>query len=191
MKSLFALALIFTLTTSHAATIILDLFEGAGGDGVLITATISDSPDNSVDIVLRNDSTISSVVTTLAINDSTGTLTQPLTSLDWEVTNALAIPGASNIGFDTTFGFKPAPPPTRNGLNPGDELTIMLMDANVNEVIRSFNSGEMAIAIHVQSIGDDAISSSYSTHRITPEPTIPMMLGIAGTCMLIMRRRNS
>ena len=191
MKSLFALALIFTLTTSHAATIVLDLFEGAGGDGVLITATISDAPDNGVDIILRNDSTISAVVTTLAINDSTGTLTQPLTSLDWEVTNALAIPGASNIGFNTTFGFKPAPPPTRNGLNPGDELTIMLMDANVNEIIRAFNSGEMAIAIHVQSIGDDAISSSYSTHRITPEPTIPMMLGIAGACMLIMRRRNS
>jgi len=189
MKSICTLALIFTLTTSHAATIILDLFEGAGGDGVLITATINDAPNNGVDIILRNESTISAVVTTLAIQDSTGTLTQPLTSLDWEIVNSLAIPGASNIGFDTTFGFKPAPPPTRNGLNPGDELTIMLMDASANEIIRAFNSGEMAIAMHVQSIGEAAISSSYVTRKITPEPSVAMLLGLSGACMIMLRRR--
>lgn len=185
------LALIALITTSHAATIILDLFEGAGGEGVIITATINDAPNNGVDIILRNDSTISSVVTTLAIQDSTGLITsQPFNSLDWEAVNSLNIPGASNIGFDTTFGFKPAPPPTRNGLNEGDELTIMLMDANVDEIIRAFNSGEMAIAIHVQSIGDDAISSSYVTRKITPEPSTPMLLGLAGACMILLRRRN-
>jgi len=188
----FTLALIFSLTTTNAATIILDLFEGAGGDGVEITATISDAPNNGVDIILRNDSTIAAVVTTLAIQDSTGLITlQPLNSLDWEAVNSLTIPGASNIGFDTTFGFKPAPPPTRNGLNEGDELTIMLMDADLNEIIRALNSGEMAIAIHVQSIGDAAISSSYVTRKITPEPSVAMMLGLAGVCMILLRKRVS
>lgn len=53
MKSFcITLTLITVITNSHAATIILDLFEGAGGDGVLITATINDAPDNGVDVIL-------------------------------------------------------------------------------------------------------------------------------------------
>jgi len=44
--------------------------------------------------------------------------------------------------------------------------------------------------MHVQSIGDDAISSSYVT-RVTPEPSVAMMLGLAGVCMILLRRDHN
>ena len=188
IKSCITLTLIAIITTSHAATIILDLFEGAGGDGVVITATISEASNNGVEIMLRNDSTIRAVVTSFAIQDSAGLITQPLTSLDWITSNSITIPGAATISFDTTYGFKASPPPTKNGINAGDELAIMLMDANANEIIRAFNSGDMVIAMHVQSIGEAAISSSYVT-KVAPEPSVAMLLGLAGVCMIILRRR--
>ena len=182
------LALIFSLTTTNAATIILDLFEGAGGDGVEITATISDAPNNGVEIMLRNDSTISAVVTSFAFDTGDIIIMQPITSADWAVSNAITIPGASNIGFDTTFGFKALPPPTSSGINEGEELMIVLMDADLNELVQAMNSGTFRIAMHVQGIGDDAISSSYVT-RVTPEPSVAMMLGLAGVCMILLRKK--
>jgi len=182
------LALIFSLTTTNAATIILDLFEGAGGDGVEITATISDAPNNGVEIMLRNDSDISAVVTSFAFDTGDIIIMQPITSADWAVSNAIAIPGASNIDFDTTFGFKALPPPTSSGINEGEELMIVLMDADLNELVQAMNSGTFRIAMHVQGIGDDAISSSYVT-KVTPEPSVAMMLGLAGVCMILLRRR--
>ena len=87
------------------------------------------------------------------------------------------------------FGFKALPPPTDSGINEGEELVINLMDANLNEIIYAFNSGTIRIAMHVQSIGDDAISSSYVTRKVTPEPSTPMLLGLAAACMILLRRR--
>ena len=183
------LTLIFSLNPlTNAATIIFDLFEGAGGDGVEITATISDAPNNGVEIMLRNDSDISAVVTSFAFDTGDIIIMQPITSADWAVSNAITIPGASNIDFDTTFGFKALPPPTRNGINEGEELMIVLRDADLNELVQAMNSGTFRIAMHVQSIGDDAISSSYVT-RVTPEPSVAMMLGLAGACMVLLRKK--
>ena len=189
---LITLTLITLLHTTQAATIILDLYEGAGGDGVLITATISDAPNNGVEIMLRNESTIRAVVTSFAIQDANGVLSQPLTSADWAIQNSINIPASSNINFETTFGFKALPPPTRNGINAGEDLLITLMDEDINDIIYAFNSGNIRIAMHVQSIGADAISSSYVTRTtITPEPSTPMLLGLAGVCLLLFRKRDN
>jgi len=182
------LALICTITTTNAATIIFDIFEGAGGNGVKITATISDAPNNGVEIMLRNDSTISAVVTSFAFDAGNTIIMQPITSADWAVSNAIKIPGANNINFDTTFGFKALPPPTRSGINEGEELMIVLLDADLNELVQAMNSGTFRIAMHVQGIGDDAISSSYVT-KVTPEPSVAMMLGLAGACMVLLRKK--
>ena len=182
------LVCILSIIEAKAATFLLHLYEGLGGDGVAITATLADSPNNGVDVILRNESTISSVVTAFAFEDSNSILMQPITSLDWADTN-VNIPAASNIDFTIDFGFKALPPPTKNGINEGEELVINLMDANLSEIIYAFNSGTVRIAMHVQSIGDDAISSSYVTRKVTPEPSTPMLLGLAGACMILLRRR--
>jgi hypothetical protein len=180
---------ISSILEAKAATFLLHLYEGLGGDGVTITATLADSDNNGVDVILRNESTISSVVTSFAFEDTHSILMQPVTSLDWADAN-VNIPAASTIDFTIDFAFKALPPPTRNGINEGEELVINLMDANLNEIIYAFNSGTIRIATHVQSIGDDAISSSYVTRKITPEPSTPMLLSLAGACLILLRRKT-
>ena len=189
MKSLWiTLICILSILEAKATTILLSLYEGLGGDGVAITATLADSPNNGVDVILRNESTISSVVTAFAFEDTNGILMQPITSLDWAEAN-VNIPAADTIDFTVDFGFKALPPPTRSGINEGEELVINLMDANLSEIVYAFNAGTVRIAMHVQSIGDDAISSSYVTRKITPEPSTPMLFALASACMVLLRRR--
>jgi hypothetical protein len=183
------LAILFALhLQTNAATILFDLYEGLGGDGVEITATLNESENNGVDLILSNKSTINSVVTTFAFQDLTGSLLQPTTTEDWTVNNTLNIPAEGKINFDTTYGFQASPPPTQNGINSGEELLIELMGMTLQEMVYNFNTGDLRIAMHVQSIGQDAISSSYVSR--SPEPTIPLYLGLAGMCLIFFRRRR-
>lgn len=182
------LAILFALyLQTNAATIVFDLYEGLGGDGVQITATLSESENNSVNLILSNQSLINSVITTFAFQDLTGSLFQPITTEYWTVNNTLNMPAEEKINFDTTYGFKASPPPVKNGINSGEELLIKLTGVTLEEMVYNFNTEQIRMTMHIQSIGEDAISSSYVSRA--PEPTVPLYLGLAGMCSVFFRRR--
>lgn len=92
------------------------------------------------------------------------------------------IPGANNIGFETWAGFSAAPPPTRNGINGGESMTVS-MDAQ--------NLDSLLIAVHVQAINGG--SASYVADPwpgIKPEPSTPLMLALGGAMCLMRRARK-
>ncbi|MBX3364640.1 MAG: hypothetical protein KF866_07735 [Phycisphaeraceae bacterium] len=73
------------------------------------------------------------------------------------------------------FSAGATPPPSMNGLSPGETMTISfdLTGATVADVLDALNSGSFRIAQHVISIGE------FSVWTITPAPSALALLGLA------------
>lgn len=99
----------------------------------------------------------------------------------------LNLPGGSNISFDVESAFTAVPPPTTNGLDPGESIVFLFSSTNYNALIASLVSGDFRIAMHVQQIGVNA-GDSAAFVNVIPEPA-SAMLGLLGTLLLLRRRR--
>ena len=177
-------------TFAHAQLYSLDLFEGVGDDGIDLSFSITQSND-VLDLLITNDSTVRSVITQIAFEDLYAILPS-LPVLDaWSVNNSVNISGSNNIDFSTTLGLEADPPPTRNGINSGEELLISLGGVDYNSFIQALDSGDLRLAVHAQGIGENEISSSYvNTPEIKPEPSTSM-LGAVGITMIVLRRNRT
>jgi hypothetical protein len=86
------------------------------------------------------------------------------------------------------FSARPAPPISKNGINPGEWLSFLFdlkCDKTYSDVISAFDSDKLRIGVHVQAFPDGS-SASY----VTPEPASIALLGL-GTIMLRRRKGNS
>ena len=99
------------------------------------------------------------------------------------------LPGGNNIGFTSSFSFKPTSPPVKDGVDPNETAAFKVSDANnTADVIAALDSGSLRVGLHVQQIGPNGASSaSYAT--IIPEPSSAILLSMAG-CVTLLRRRR-
>ena len=186
MKKLITLAgcLLLSLTSSKATIIMLNVFEGVGDPAVELSLELS-YDQNVLKLFVINDSTVQSVITKISFEDLSSILSQPTIPSQWNIDNSLNIPGSNNINFDTDYGLKAKPSPVKNGIAAGEQIEIILPNVNKSDVLYGFENGTIRVAAHIQSIGSNSISSSYST--LVPEPT-SVMLGIIGMGLILFRR---
>ena len=96
------------------------------------------------------------------------------------------LPGGNNISFQTDKAFTATPPPTTNGLDPGESVVFLFTGSVYDALVASIVSGDFRIALHVQQIGMNG--SDSASFVSVPEPG-SALLGIMGTLLLLRRRR--
>jgi len=164
------------------------LFEGDGDAGVDLSFELEQSGGN-LDFIISNNSIINAVVTKVAFEDNSDILTSISLPPHWSVNNSLNISGSNNIGFSTTLGIVADPPPVISGIHSGEDLTLSLAHVYLGDFVPAINDGSIRVAMHVQSIGYDAISSSYVNTKVKPEISTSM-LGAVGLAATIFRRNR-
>jgi len=89
------------------------------------------------------------------------------------------LPGAGIIDpdFVATYSFGADNPSSKNGVNPGEYLAILLT-ANFSDVISSINSRSLRIGMHVTVI-NGGTSDSYMNSNVNPVPGAAL-LGVLG-----------
>lgn len=104
------------------------------------------------------------------------------------------LPGGNTIGFDTTAGFSADsnPPAQPNGVNPGEELTIvfdLINGLTVQDTINALNSGiDLRIGIHVQGFADGG-SESFVNTPVPDGGTTAVLLGLGVLGLAGLRRK--
>lgn len=96
------------------------------------------------------------------------------------------LPGGNNISFQVDTAFVAKPPPTTNGLDPGESAVFLFNGSAYDALVASIVSGDFRIALHVQQIG--ANGSDSAAFVTVPEPG-SALLGLLGTLLLLRRRR--
>lgn len=95
--------------------------------------------------------------------------------------DSVNVPGGSNISFQTSVAYKADPPPTSNGIDPGESIDIKFADTGSSDFLSSARIG-----LHVQQIG---VNGEESASFVSiPEPSF-IYLGSVGLLLLIRRRR--
>jgi hypothetical protein len=159
------------------------------------------STGSGVSIEVKNTSTIGDpgvtagqpTVTKIFFEDRNGVLSNSpsITGSTGQVAfisdGNLNLPGGNNIGFNVESAFKAVPPPTTNGLDPGESIVFLFSGTNYNNLIASLYTGDFRIAMHVQQIGLRG-NDSAAFVNVIPEPS-SAMLGLLGTLFLLRRRR--
>jgi hypothetical protein len=106
------------------------------------------------------------------------------------------VPGGDNIGFSADFRFSADPPPSRNGLDPNEFLTLSIglnpgftAQQAVEALALDNPSANLRVALHVQEIGvGSSTEASASYISVVPEPSALLLVGAGG--LLLMRRRR-
>jgi hypothetical protein len=112
------------------------------GSGVQFAFANSGSIASSVEQIFFQDGSLNYSLASFTINNGT------LFSLDASPGN---LPGgtALNPDFVTTFSFSAEPPPTTNGINPGDVLGILFPGASFSTITGQLGSGALQVGLHV------------------------------------------
>lgn len=101
------------------------------------------------------------------------------------------LPGGQNVGFDSDYLFKTNPPPSKNGLDPGESLTVAFQSLeSYADLLGAINHGDVRIGIHVQEIGTQGASASFVNVQAVPEPGGALLLGAVGVILLVRHRRK-
>lgn len=101
------------------------------------------------------------------------------------------LPAGQNVGFDSDYLFQSNPPPSKNGLDTGESLTVAFQSlAGYAGVLGAINDGDLRIGIHVQEIGAQGASASFVNMQAVPEPGGALLLGVVGVILLVRRRRQ-
>jgi hypothetical protein len=194
--------ILVSLTNAAVTTIKMDFLESEATNlKITITATIT-SVEGGVTIKIENDDgSMESSVTRIFFHDKDreflGTNIPAMigysdTGISFASSNNETFPGGNAIGFVEAFRFIAAPPPVKNGLNPGESVTFSFgrpgLEHTEDEILALIKNGDFRIGVHVQGIsGNDGPSASYVSH--IPEPTTAL-LGCLGTLLLLTRRRS-
>ena len=97
------------------------------------------------------------------------------------------LPGGNRIDFLVDSAYTATPPPSRNGLDPGESIVFRFGASVYDSVVASIVSGDFRIGLHVQEIGFGAEDSAAFV-TVIPEPG-SALLGLLGALMLLRRRR--
>jgi hypothetical protein len=108
------------------------------------------------------------------------------------------LPGGNNVGFDESYLFSTNPPPSKNGIDPGEFLTVSFQSSQgYAAILGALNTGDLRIGMHVQEIGTEGASAAFvSTGTLdpgtqaVPEPGSALLVGVVGVILLVRRRRN-
>lgn len=89
------------------------------------------------------------------------------------------LPQGNLIGFTSNYGFTPQGNPIKNGIDKGEHETF------------TFTSipDQFTIGIHVQSIGDQDLSDTYTASYTVPEPSAAALLGFMGLGFIMRRNK--
>lgn len=98
------------------------------------------------------------------------------------------LPGGSEIGFDADFALNATPPPTKNGMNPGEFIRCDVAGADYATVLAGLESGDIRIGLHIISAGSNGADSFSFLNSPVPEPSAAL-LGSLGAMLLFRRRR--
>jgi len=175
---------------------------------VNLTGLIADNGLGGVDITITNNSvgTTSPTVTDIYFNNNgnvLGSFGSIFTDSGAGVDYAAAVaggnlPGGNTIGLPNgsiEFTYGPNPPPSSNGLDPGEFITFRFSGVNYNDVVTGFGNSNVQIGLHLQelpNVGGASSASFISTppeNTQVPEPTAATLAGLAGALMLLRRRR--
>jgi len=96
------------------------------------------------------------------------------------------LPGGKSISFKVDTAFVATPPPTTNGLDPGESVVFFFSGSVYDALVASIVSGNFRIALHVQQIGLNGEDSASFVS--VPEPS-SALLGLVGVMLLLRRRR--
>lgn len=101
------------------------------------------------------------------------------------------LPGGNNVGFDESYLFNTNPPPSKNGIDPGEVLTVSFQSSQgYAAILGALNSGDLRIGMHVQEIGTQGASATFVSTQAVPEPGSALLVGVVGVILLVRRRRN-
>jgi len=159
----------------------------AFGSGVRFLFANSGPAASSVEQVFFDDGVLAS--STMTIQNGTGVDFQKDTSPG-------NLPGGNSISppFVTTFSFSAEPPPTSNGINPGETLGLVFSGGSVSlsNVLNNLNSGDLRVGLHVIAFANGG-SESFVNRPPVPEPgTMSLLaaglLGLGGVARRKMRR---
>lgn len=201
-------------SAASAVTFSFSPYEYSGGlpnsdlDPIVINGELTDGGGGTVLFTILNDSSpgddwVTSdrpTITKIGIEDlsntiSSGSIDSVLGVVNFHEDNSVNIPGSSNISFTTEYGWVADPPPTTNGIDPGESITFRF-DGLLTDVQQAMADGELRIAVHVQQITDDDTSAAYVNDGPPPppddeipEPSSGVLVFLTSLGFLIRRRR--
>ncbi len=205
-KKLFLCNLVFfcVLATSisplHAAYVYhLEAFTNNGSyhdSGDLdLYVVVSDPEPGHVDFTFHNQSLVDSSIARIYFDDDSLLNFYDITGGSGTSFSQPATPGNLPAGntlepsFVTTdeFGFKGGPPAPQNGINPGEQLTIIfnISPGTFTQVLDGLNTGALRIGTHVIALPDGSSESAVTV----PEPATVCLLGL-GTLFFLPKRRS-
>lgn len=153
-----------------------DFTSGSPNVGVII-----DLVQEGNTITITNNSETSATITGIWFDGGEFSLSVGSGVVNFVQVPSQALPGGNNIGWNAEDDviFLPVPPPTKNGVNPGESLSFVAQGAPYTG----------RVALHVQSIGETAYSAGYEA-TVVPEPAAPLALLAAIPVALLRRKRR-
>jgi hypothetical protein len=160
-----------------------------------ISVVVSSTDPELVDFTFYNNSLVGSSVARIYFDDDSLLSFYDITDGSGTSFSKPAAPGNLPAGntldpsFVTTdeFSFKGGPPAPHNGINPGEQLTVIfnIEAGTFSDVIYGLDTGALRVGAHVIALPD---GSSESIVTI-PEPATVCLLGL-GTLLFLPKRRS-
>jgi hypothetical protein len=161
----------------------VELTAGPGADQVSFTFTNSGPEDSSITAVYFDDGTLSGIA---SIVDGSG--------VDFEEgADPSNLPAGNNADpdFEADFAADAESPTQPNGVNPGEQLTIifnLLGGSTLADTEAALADGSLRIGIHVQGFATEGSESFVNNppDGVVPEPSLGLLL--AATLIPLFRR---
>lgn len=196
---IFCCVLVAPLSIARATYYSLEPFTSNGSfynsPDLDISVVVSSTDPELVDFTFYNNSLISSSVARIYFDDESLLSFYDITESPGTTFSQPATPGNLPAGntldpsFVTTdeFCFKGGPPAPHNGINPGEQLTVIfnIDHGTFSDVLGALDTGSLRIGAHVIALPD---GSSESTVTV-PEPATVCLLGL-GTLFFLPKRRS-
>jgi hypothetical protein len=147
---------------------------------------------SGIDFTFHNDSTVSSSIAGIYFDDIGFLTYNSITNGTGTAFNYGAAPGNLPAGnnltpsFQADYAFGADSPATKNGINPGEWVTISfnLKAGNTStDVINALNNHNLRVGVHLIGLPDGSSESAVQA----PEPATVLLLGLGA---LVLRRKQ-